>query len=324
MTTTIGSIESFDSAQGGWNAYYERFEQYVIANEIKDEKKIVAVFLTSIGSTTYNLLRDLKSPAKPSEFKLADLADTLRNHFSPKSIIIAEQFHFHKREQHEGEGVADYCAALKKCSERCEFGTFLEEALRDRFVCGLRSKQAQKKLLAESKLTWQKALEIATAMESAEKQANQFRTQGTPVNVNAMPARFTKDKKKTQKEQKPCFRCSGSHAPQVCRFKDERCRYCQFKGHIEKVCRKKAASTPTGRDPPTHSHGKKSVKMVEIENDGTEQDEFKLFKVDQVAPEPSILIPLFINGSKMSMELDTGASVSVMSNEAWRKLKTST
>ena len=29
-------------------------------------------------------------------------------------------------------------------------GTFLEEALRDRFVCGLRSKQAQKKLLAES------------------------------------------------------------------------------------------------------------------------------------------------------------------------------
>ena len=97
-------------------------------------------------------------------------------------------------------------------------GTFLEEALRDRFVCGLRSKQAQKKLLAESKLTWQKALEMATAMESAEKQANQFRTQGTPVNVNAMPARFTKDKKKTQKEQKPCFRCGGSHAPQVCRY----------------------------------------------------------------------------------------------------------
>ena len=172
MTTTIGSIESFDSAQGDWNAYYERFEQYVIANEIKDEKKIVAVFLTSIGSTMYNLLRDLKSPTKPSEFKLADLADTLRNHFSPKPIIIAERFHFHKREQHEGEGVADYCAALKKCSERCEFGTFLEETLRDRFVCGLRSKQAQKKLLAESKLTWQKALEIATAMESAEKQVN--------------------------------------------------------------------------------------------------------------------------------------------------------
>ena len=66
------------------------------------------------------------------------------------------------------------------------------------------------------------------------------------------------------------------------------------------------------------------MKMVEIENDGTEQDEFKLFKVGPVAPEPSILIPLSINGSKMSMELDTGASVSVMSNEAWRKLKTST
>ena len=45
MATAIGSIESFDSGQGNWNAHYERFEQYVITNEIKDEKKIVAVFL---------------------------------------------------------------------------------------------------------------------------------------------------------------------------------------------------------------------------------------------------------------------------------------
>ena len=75
----------------------------MIANEIKDEKKIVPMFLTSIGSTTYNLIRDLKSPTEPSKFKLADLAETLRNHFSSKLIIIAERFHFHKCEQHRGK-----------------------------------------------------------------------------------------------------------------------------------------------------------------------------------------------------------------------------
>ena len=146
---TLGSIESFNPSLEDWNAYSERFEQYVIANESKDEKKIVATFLTTIGSKTYNVLRDLLAPEKPSAVKFEDLVKTLRDHYEPKPIVIVERFHFHKREQHEGEGVAAYSAALKKCSEHCAFGTFLEEALRDRFVCGLRNKQTQKRLLAE-------------------------------------------------------------------------------------------------------------------------------------------------------------------------------
>ena len=87
----------------------------MIANEIKEEKKIVATFLTSIGSKTYNVLRDLLAPVKPSSAKLTDLVTTLRDHSKP--IVIAEHFHFRKREQLEGEGVAAYIAALKKCSE---------------------------------------------------------------------------------------------------------------------------------------------------------------------------------------------------------------
>ena len=162
---TLGTIESFNPSTEDWNAYSERFEQYVIANDIKEEKRIVAPFLTTIGSKTYNVLRDLLAPAKPSEVKLDMLVKTLRDHYEPKPIVIAERFHFYKRDQHEGESVAAYSPALKKCSEHCAFGTFLEEALRDRFVCGLRIKQTQKRLLAEKELTWKTAVEIALAME---------------------------------------------------------------------------------------------------------------------------------------------------------------
>ena len=49
---TLGSIEAFNPSLEDWNAYSERFEQYVIANEIKDEKKRVATFLATIGSKT--------------------------------------------------------------------------------------------------------------------------------------------------------------------------------------------------------------------------------------------------------------------------------
>ena len=56
-------------------------------------------------------------------------------------------------------GVAAYSATLKKCSEHCALGAFVEEALRDRFVCGLRSRQFQKRLLAEKSLTWKTAVD---------------------------------------------------------------------------------------------------------------------------------------------------------------------
>lgn len=121
--------------------YSERFELYIIANELKDEKKIVAVFLMSVGSKAYNLLRDLKAPAKASEFKLKELLEMLSNHFQLKPIISAERFHFHKCDQEQGEGTVDSAASLKRCSEHCEFGGFFEQALRDRFVCGLQNRQ---------------------------------------------------------------------------------------------------------------------------------------------------------------------------------------
>jgi len=89
----------------------------------------VATFLTTIGSKTYIVLRDLLAPAKPSEVKLQVLVKTLRDHYEPNPIVMAERFHFYKREQHEGESVAAYSAALKKCSEHCAFVAFLEEAL---------------------------------------------------------------------------------------------------------------------------------------------------------------------------------------------------
>ena len=297
---TLGSIESLED----WNAYSERFEQYVIANEIKDEKKIVATFLTTIGSKTYNVLPDLLAPEKPSAVRLEDLVQSLRDHYEPKPIVIAERFHFQKREQHEGEGVAVYSAALKKC---------LEEALHDRFVCGLRNKQTRKRLLAEKALTWKTAVEIALAMEVADEQANNFRNPPEDTSVNYVKQQHLQ---KATKQRKPCFRCGGDHIPQKCPFKHKDCRNCNSKGHIAKVCKKKA---PASR--PEQNWRKRPVRYLELDDlaPNNHDDEYKLFQISEEKPEPSIMIPAKVNGKECSMELDTGATVSIMSEEAWRK-----
>ena len=109
------------------------------------------------------------APGKPADLKHQELVEILGKHFNPAPLLIAERFHFHNRNQNEGEGVADYAAALKKYAERCQFDSFLEQAQRDRFVCGLRNRAIQKKLLTEKDLTWKMAVDIAYAIRGRER-----------------------------------------------------------------------------------------------------------------------------------------------------------
>lgn len=50
-----------------------------------------------------------------------------------------------------------------------------------------------------------------------------------------------------------------------------------------------------------------------------QDDEFKLFQISQEKPELSIMLLVKVNGKYCSVELDTGASVLIMSEEAWKK-----
>ena len=114
-----------------------------------------------IGSKPYELLHSLLAPVAPSSKKYEELVAVLGDHLNPKPLVIAERFKFHHRNQREGETVAQYMAALRKLTERCEFKDYLQEALRDRLVCGLRSEAVQRRLLSEKDLKLQLAYDIA-------------------------------------------------------------------------------------------------------------------------------------------------------------------
>ena len=48
-------------------------------------------------------------------------------------------------------------------------------------------------------------------------------------------------------------------------------------------------------------------------------DDFRLFYIYHKKPESSIMVPEEVNGEKSSMELFIGASISIISKEAWRR-----
>ncbi|UYV65404.1 hypothetical protein LAZ67_3004252 [Cordylochernes scorpioides] len=73
-----------------------------------------------------------------------------------------------KMDQKSGETISKYIIRLKEQAQRCNFGDFLQESLRDRFVAGIIDTSTQKKLLQEEGLTFEGALDIALSAESAD------------------------------------------------------------------------------------------------------------------------------------------------------------
>ena len=130
-TSTFGHVEEFNPDAESIAAYTERIDLYFVANDVPEDKQ-VPVFLSMVGGKSYELLRNLCAPAKPQEKTYQQLKELLKGHFEPKPLVIAERYHFHRRDQAEGESIAEYVAELRRLSTTCEFAAeYFSEALRD-------------------------------------------------------------------------------------------------------------------------------------------------------------------------------------------------
>ena len=320
----FGQLHEYQASQEPVSAYLERVTLFFQANEIAEEKQ-VAVFLSVVGATTYALLRDLLAPKKPHEKSLGDLFAALKTHFEPKPLVIEQRFHFHRRDQKPLESIAEYVAELRKAASFCEFGDFMDDALRDRFVCGLQSELAQKRLLTEETLTFARAIDIARGLEAADRSAKYLHSRNDDQVGHVGSGRKEQtDQKGKSEPPKVCFRCNESgHSPGECRFRESACRNCGKKGHIVRACRSVKGQIPRrSRKRPSSRVHMVSQQAQSVSHDPVEnalQDELSINQVHTPARRP-IMVELVLNGRTLSMQVDTGAAVSLISSATFNRL----
>ena len=98
----------------------------------------------------------------------------MSQHYKRETVDIAERFKFFKRAQQDTEGVAQYIAELRKLAKTCNFGEYLDTALCDQLVCGLKDHTTQKELLCMQDLTLSMAIEKARAAEVVNREILHF------------------------------------------------------------------------------------------------------------------------------------------------------
>ena len=336
MIGRVGSIDPYNESEEDFDSYVSRIKMYFVANDISDEKRVPA-FFTLAGPKVFKLARDLLSPSKPEEGTFDRVLEVLRKHYKPKPVLIYERYKFYSRVQKSGESVNDFVAALKSLAHTCEFGATLTEMLRDRFVMGLANEKIQQVLLAETELTFDKAVNMATARETASKDVKAMAS-GT---VHYVPSTQSGSKKiqlssssKVQSNNSkgkaqnlpdsPCLGCGMLHWKRDCPYKNAKCYGCKQKGHIRKMCNAKSNSKPPRKPQSKNSNNSSNVNFANCDKVPTECDvdpiyEF-VFSVRENVSDDPIVVDVTLNSVRVPMEMDTGATCSLIPRSRYEQL----
>ena len=84
MASLVGSTLPFNSQEQSWEEYCEVQHNFFDANKIEEPERKRAILLSSVGSQTYSLIRNLLSPAKPGDKSYDDLVNLLKGTLQSK------------------------------------------------------------------------------------------------------------------------------------------------------------------------------------------------------------------------------------------------
>ena len=171
---------AFDSTAELWKDYLLRFETFVNANSVPDDKKAL-VFLTNQTSGTYKLITNYASqqdvPTTANAMKFSDITGFMSSHYDPTQFTVRERYKFWSTiKRKPGETPTELAARVRQMATTCDFPAIknpLDEAMRTCFICAINNEAILKSVFREKeeKLTFAKAVEIATEVEEAAKTA---------------------------------------------------------------------------------------------------------------------------------------------------------
>ena len=321
--THFGNIGEFSPEEETFASYSERIRAYFIANDMQDETKKKAILLTVIGAKAYKLLRDLLLPKKPIDCTLDVLTATLMNHYEPAPCEIVERYRFNTCDRQPNQKMTDYIALLRRRSEHCNYGDKLEEQLRDRLVCGVKDNNIQRRLLSEEKLTLKRAVEIAVALEQAESNLATIDSAHNTTPIHKIESSNTTRRKFEYKssvqDDKKLVKCTGcgnnGHEIVNCRWKKSKCYTCGKLGHLKYKCPQKT-DTATINQLPLESDDNNYNRRTHQNEDETI---YSMFSVER-RNDGVLTTALKFNDRICTFQVDTGAAVSIISEETMKKL----
>ena len=152
------------------------------------------------------------------------------SYFSPKKNIRFERHKFLEAKQEPKESIDTFVTRIRKLAEYCDFGASPNDYARDRVISKCISTKFRKRLLVESDVILEKALEIGRLMENADRQSQDIEASNGSSSRSGVAYPVNRVYKSTIKRNYSA-RQSSSVNSQV-----KSCYLCGCPGHLANDC----------------------------------------------------------------------------------------
>ena len=229
-----------------WKTKKCRFERYLVAVNVTDDKQKRVLLLYQAGQETQEIFETFTDTG--DDYKTA--IEKLYQYFMPKKNIDYEIFQFKQATQKPKEIVDQFFTRLCRLAIHCEFTDFDKE-LRSTFIQHCKSKRLRRFALREDELTLDKLPSKARVLEASENQAEGIEQASTSVDtVQLLQKQQLKFKGQTgssrfQQGSGVCRQCGFSwpHVSSSCPAIGRMCNNCGKPNHFAKMCLTKSHTT---------------------------------------------------------------------------------
>lgn len=195
--------------------------------------------MSSIGTDAVNIFNTFTFPNNDGE-DINKIKDKFKQYFVPKLNVTYERYKFNKLTQLENEPFDEFLTKIRSQSSLCKFDIIHDSILCDKIVIGVKCEKLRERLLSETDLVLDKAIQMCKAAELAS--LNDMAQAIDNSNVNAVGKAKWKSKPKQMKSEDnstdtfDCTRCGTVHGKRCCPAYNKRCKRCNKRGHFAEKC----------------------------------------------------------------------------------------
>ena len=270
-----------------------------------------------VGAPTYKLLRSLTAPKKPSEVQIPELMKLAASHFHPQPSLPLQHFRFNSQMRQAGESELTLKKAFEVAQAVESADTQVQELQHSRTTAvhdvGPQSRPSRVQELQGAPVDNRSPThrELLFAHLSSLVSPTHVCALFTPSHRTALQRRAP------SQPRTPCPICGQIHWASMCKFHQALCHNCGKHRHIRSMCHSTSSTVRPRQQDNKYASKTQQPNKVHIRHDTANN----IFQCTGSST-PPICIKLTVNGAPLVMELDTGASVSIINENTYHNTRT--
>lgn len=293
-----------------WENFFSEYEIYtdIVATKNKDKNKEKSTFLYCLGKVARGWMKTI---GVDEEDDCETMIEKIKEHCERTNVETLRDYNLwsNANDQKQGESFDSYYERIKSLAKKCRFGDVKYESrsIRSRLIIGLQDKSLQCSLISEN-VTLNDLVQKCRAREAGNIGLQQIQRYAQKESFENQVANVRKYGDNRNFE---CRACGLKHTRGACPAFRQTCNACGRMGHFAKKCftPQRYQSRPF-RGNKIHAI---TETLQEMNHPDEDKEHYEICAIKKIVNgEDKWSQVIEINGTALTVKIDTGADVSIL------------